>query len=317
MESFQGYRQEEETSSGDSSCDSSSFSSASSSYSLDDRLINDEDNDDIDEDRMARQMMKMMKKHAESVSKILMERAALIDSICWLGQHVPRCVLEDLFQDIYLISSDRKQERKRRKSISKDQNRKNIPHDQNGNNNSEEMHARNSSLNQNPDETLDVKPMGLSDDGGKQTKSYIDPFADDSDNDSPMIVKDISPPPPLVTGSGSGYLDPFPYDSDEDSVRGQTKQENDIREDKKINGDNNNIGEKEIISSSCQQDQTLKFQPPNRTSPMVLPYASYHNCALLFVDISGFTKLSQILDVENLSKVSHQKMYGQGRNYTF
>jgi len=313
MESFQEYRQEEEMSSGDSNCDSSSFSSTSSSYSLDDRLINDEDNDDIDEDRMARQMMKMMKKHAESVSKVLMERAALIDSICWLGQHVPRCVLEDLFQDIYLISSDRKLERKRRKSISNDQNAKNIPHDQNGNNNSEELHARNSSLTQNPDGTSDVKPMGLTDNGGKQTKSYIDPFADDSDNDSPIIVREISP---LVTGSGSGYLDPFPYDSDEDSVQGQTKQENDVREDEKNNSDNNNIGEKDIISSSRQQDQTLKFQPPNRTSPMVLPYASYHNCALLFVDISGFTKLSQLLDVENLSKVSHQKFYGQGRHYT-
>jgi hypothetical protein len=313
MESFQEYRQEEEMSSGDSNCDSSSFSSTSSSYSLDDRLINDEDNDDIDEDRMARQMMKMMKKHAESVSKVLMERAALIDSICWLGQHVPRCVLEDLFQDIYLISSDRKLERKRRKSISNDQNAKNIPHDQNGNNNSEELHARNSSLTQNPDGTSDVKPMGLTDNGGKQTKSYIDPFADDSDNDSPIIVREISP---LVTGSGSGYLDPFPYDSDEDSVQGQTKQENDVREDEKNNSDNNNIGEKDIFSSSRQQDQTLKFQPPNRTSPMVLPYASYHNCALLFVDISGFTKLSQLLDVENLSKVSHQKFYGQRRHYT-
>lgn len=300
-ESFEEYRQEEDMSSNDSSSDSSSFSSSSSSYSLDDKLLNDEDDDDLDEDRMARQMMKMMKKHAESVSIILVERAALIDSICWLGQHVPRCVLEDLFQDIYLISNDRKQERKRRKSSSNDRNHNDIPHDQDGNNNSEEVQVKASTLNQSRDYLSGGKPMGLSDDSRKQTKSYIDPFADDSDDDS-LIVKDISP---IVTGSGSGYLDPFPYDSDEDSVRVPTKQQNDKREDKNYIRDNT-LGEKDILSSPCQQEQTPTFQPPIRASPMVLPYASYHNCALLFVDISGFTKLSQLLDVENLSKVSHQ-----------
>lgn len=34
-----------------------------------------------------------------------------------------------------------------------------------------------------------------------------------------------------------------------------------------------------------------------------LPIVTYFNCALLFVDISGFTKLSTLLDPENLSKV--------------
>jgi hypothetical protein len=36
-----------------------------------------------------------------------------------------------------------------------------------------------------------------------------------------------------------------------------------------------------------------------------LPYVSRHDCAMLFVDISGFTKLSTLLDVESLSKVSN------------
>lgn len=35
-----------------------------------------------------------------------------------------------------------------------------------------------------------------------------------------------------------------------------------------------------------------------------LPYANKYRCALLFVDISGFTKLSRLLDPESLSKVS-------------
>jgi hypothetical protein len=54
---------------------------------------------DADEDRLARQMMKMMKKHAGAVSKILIERSNLTDSICWLARHIPYCVLTDLLQD--------------------------------------------------------------------------------------------------------------------------------------------------------------------------------------------------------------------------
>ena len=34
-----------------------------------------------------------------------------------------------------------------------------------------------------------------------------------------------------------------------------------------------------------------------------LPIVTYFECALMFVDISGFTKLSTLLDPENLSKV--------------
>jgi class 3 adenylate cyclase len=37
-----------------------------------------------------------------------------------------------------------------------------------------------------------------------------------------------------------------------------------------------------------------------------LPHASMYHCALLFVDISGFTKLSTLLDPESLSKVSSE-----------
>ena len=35
-----------------------------------------------------------------------------------------------------------------------------------------------------------------------------------------------------------------------------------------------------------------------------MPYAERHTCALLFIDISGFTKLSMLLDMESLSKVN-------------
>jgi hypothetical protein len=55
---------------------------------------------DLDGDRLVRQMMKMMKQHAGTVSKILVERAKISESICWLARHVPYCVLKDLLQDV-------------------------------------------------------------------------------------------------------------------------------------------------------------------------------------------------------------------------
>lgn len=51
----------------------------------------------------------------------------------------------------------------------------------------------------------------------------------------------------------------------------------------------------------------LSKQLPQNTLKM--PYATKQQCALVFVDISGFTKLSTILDEESLSKVR----YGQQR----
>jgi hypothetical protein len=40
-----------------------------------------------------------------------------------------------------------------------------------------------------------------------------------------------------------------------------------------------------------------------------LPYATKYRCALLFVDISGFTKLSRLLDPESLSRVSFRIVF--------
>jgi hypothetical protein len=50
------------------------------------------------------------------------------------------------------------------------------------------------------------------------------------------------------------------------------------------------------LKPSFTQKQTI-------THKRALPYSSKYRCALLFVDISGFTKLSRLLDPESLSKV--------------
>lgn len=291
---------EREVSFNDSSCDSDSssyVSSSSSSYSLDDKIINDDDIEGIDEDRLARQMMKMMKKHAGTVSKILMERAALIDSICWLGQHVPRCVLDDLFEDIYIISKHKEKE-KRNSNL-----HHNGPHDRTDTTLTAETHQhrmdfnQNNTTNFNHGDDLDCQSK-ISDSNVQPTKSFIDPFADESDSDSHSPAVERSSPQPT---SSSAFIDPFPYDSDDERERQKKLQENNAS--RPSNGDD--ASEMNVSNGSSSHPQKERYlQPQVRMSPMVLPYASYHTCALLFVDISGFTKLSQILDVENLSKVS-------------
>jgi hypothetical protein len=53
-----------------------------------------------------------------------------------------------------------------------------------------------------------------------------------------------------------------------------------------------------------QSSSIVKTNPSENTSnKRVLPYSTKYRCALLFVDISGFTKLSRLLDPESLSKV--------------
>jgi hypothetical protein len=52
----------------------------------------------------------------------------------------------------------------------------------------------------------------------------------------------------------------------------------------------------------CILPTLLLFQQHNK---LTLPYiSSTHDAALLFVDISGFTELSTLLDVEHFSQVS-------------
>lgn len=54
------------------------------------------------------------------------------------------------------------------------------------------------------------------------------------------------------------------------------------------------------LHSSLRPSLTQKQTVANKRS---LPYSSKYRCALLLVDISGFTKLSRLLDPESLSKV--------------
>lgn len=77
-------------------------------------------------------------------------------------------------------------------------------------------------------------------------------------------------------------------------------------------GDDDDAAASQSLAGSSQMDEDVSRSASGSVSkemkqPKVrgkrLPYSSNYRCALLFVDISGFTKLSTKLDPESLSKV--------------
>jgi hypothetical protein len=99
------------------------------------------------------------------------------------------------------------------------------------------------------------------------------------------------------------FIDPFPYASDDD-------KRDEVRKDRvmktrdsiiKLSGDFK-LGEIQNQLDALESEDEGDVEKMYFTD--AIPPATRHDCALLFVDISGFTKLSTTLEVEPLSKVS-------------
>ena len=58
-----------------------------------------------------------------------------------------------------------------------------------------------------------------------------------------------------------------------------------------------------VIRDLC--DDAFRHQR-NEETKLTLPHAKTYSAALLFIDMSGFTKLSQMMDLESLSKVRNE-----------
>lgn len=57
--------------------------------------------DDRHNDEVAKTMKKMITRRGSlNITNLLAERASVIESIAWLGRHVPRCVLRDLSREV-------------------------------------------------------------------------------------------------------------------------------------------------------------------------------------------------------------------------
>lgn len=155
------------------------------------------------EDDKARMMTQLMQNHAHAVTASLVERTLLIQSVIWLSHHVPRCVLDLLFE--------------------------NILRDRNA---LEDRHDR----------------------------------ADLEHSMNDLCIEDKSP----------GDL------KDEKEITGCSSYN-----DASLHSLNSSNENESHPNPSCHEER--------------LPISKNHNSALLFVDMSGFTKISTVLDVESLS----------------
>ena len=162
------------------------------------------------EDDKAKMMMQLMQNHAHAVTTSLVERTLLIQSVIWLSHHVPRCVLDLLFEDIL-----------------RDRNALEDRHDKDSLENSMENLCIEDKPSGDFNDETETTECSLYHDNNTKTHESLHPLNDLNENDE-------SHPNP-----------------------------------------------------SCNEER--------------LPISKNHNSALLFVDMSGFTKISTVLDVESLS----------------
>jgi len=202
--------------------------------------MNDNMNGEKYEDDMARMIMSMMKQNATEIGTVLKKRSMVIDSICWLSQHIPRRVLNDLLEEMALLVSSVQE---------------------------------NEYVNLKEAETPPLSSIEIRGD----TNVY------EPNGAHQWEASGFASIPQDTSSALPNSSNPLP------SPSFQATDLEDERKDEDSLSDNSH-DEKESVTVASNQ--------------LSLPRYKNSTIALLFVDISGFTKLSQVLDVENLSKVS-------------
>jgi hypothetical protein len=193
------------------------------SHPSDDESLGHDDMNE-DDDEMAHAISTLMARNDGSVNELgsaLIERAVLIDSIKWLGSHLPGCVLDDL--SFHIASSSFE-----------------------GNHEKSKKQHRNSK------------------------KVEVESFVERMENWDTEKA-DVWRP---STNTAHFFSAQGPFDRRSSN---------------------------ETIKRANMDDIWKEIRAP--ISFFDTPFASRYDCALLFVDISGFTKLSSLLDAETLSRV--------------
>lgn len=232
---------------------------------------------------------------ASEVVEALAERLSLISSVNWLGSHLPVCVLNRLGQEIRLrykiensLNSDSSNSWSDEDSIDEcsqesqaallkeirtfglEETDEGLSHES----------CLNESLSIIPDEEVDVQPPGgiqrTSTSKWRNTNIAKSSLQNGGRRNSLKSTGDISELS-LDLKSEDGFL----FEEFERSQVGNTQ------------------------SDDGQEPNSLATSAKSYASHpgLRLPYAATYECALLFVDISGFTKLSTVLDPESLSKI--------------
>lgn len=101
-----------------------------------------------------------------------------------------------------------------------------------------------------------------------------------------------------IVSSRSSSATPGDTDSDDGSVSS-------LSDDESKSGSQSKKYKKRKARSKGKQTADILLSKRLPQNTLKMPYSTKQDCALVFVDISGFTKLSTILDEESLSKVRY------------
>jgi hypothetical protein len=240
------------------------------------------------QDDMARIIMSLMKQNATEVGVVLKKRSMVIDSICWLSQHIPRRVLNDLLEEMAHSENNPHQIAKHPTPSSETppvssieyHNEEGNPINHTGMHDTLQLSNRMEKLS-----TVDnIERSALPQDqdrNQRRASTFTDPFADS--DDSQVVSVEVVP-----------VGDPFAGDF----LSAEKEYAEAAKSDVKCIGESNSLSD-----DSGDSSFRLGSRHGPSDDPFFLPRSKSSTIALLFVDISGFTKLSQVLDVENLSKV--------------
>lgn len=292
----------------------------------------------------------MQSRRGSEIGQALAERATLVSSVKWLGNHVPVCVLNRLGEEIRLRRSEEGDDTNASEEAS---------HHSEDSSFSDEMVLTQDLLSEirrerrrEPDETDDGEPSLASFFG-----TGLRPLSEEDQLEESFEYREIFMPRPRrrysSDGADSDYMETLntARPRRRGSIgerRGSMERRNSIERrrsmdrrsnidrrgslerassrrgserrgssnrasyqsfgeiselsfdwDPSDNSERSTFSDKEGSLPSRLPENSLKELPPD----LCLPHASTHRCALLFVDISGFTQLSTMLDPEKLSKV--------------
>jgi hypothetical protein len=201
-----------------------------------------------------------------------LQRAQILTSINYLSSNVPSCVLEDLGQEI-------------RESIKRDEERKSRS---NRTNNMMSMVNIGDVLDE--DSASDLSDAHMA----HETDEEL------SDEEADFFPDPRTPESTRKKFSMAGISPMRRMSRESSTLSASTHSANSFLSPTLRRGSRRNSERTysfHSTASSASNSEESKFKDAS------LPIVTYFECALLFVDVSGFTRLSTLVDPENLSKV--------------
>lgn len=230
------------------------------------------------EDEKARILAHLMQNHSEAVTASLVERTMLIQSVIWLSHHVPGCVVELLLEDVVC----NRQKLKGRQSELHD-------YKVDGTGDSEIVRAmKDLTTNETTSPAItDCSPYIIgADQKTTSIKAAGDSSANIADSEIVMAMRDLT----TNETASPATADCSPV------INGEDEKITSILEADEAAGDADQHSYVPLNDTNTAPIHTFQAAKEEK-----LPISKKHDSALLFVDMSGFTKISTILDVESLS----------------